>query len=345
MRKKKNVTLHTIANELNLSLHTVSKALRGLPGMSEATRRDVFDTAQRIGYKTKEQELSVGYEKLPLLSTKRRRFTMVMTKDVSFYQIQFEGIQERLQEWGHTLTASLLPSTCDSEAALEQWLEGLDLQYYDGLFIPPAIQSTIEHALLQLPLPKVLINYPPPLGNVDSVIWDVVTAIHQSVDYLITMGHQRILYMGDIHQHRGFQLRWQTFREAMASLDTDPQPEHHMTRSLASTGLNVEELQQKLQQHRYTAILCAVRQDLPGIIYALQAMNLSIPHDISIISVEDIEDERFPQLSRPLLLMREAGRRAAERLLWRIANPHEPFEHTRLQGSFYQGETVIKPRL
>ncbi|WP_409340759.1 LacI family DNA-binding transcriptional regulator [Paenibacillus sp. MBLB4367] len=342
MRKKKEVTLQTIADELQLTIHTVSKALRGLPGMSESTRRDIFEAARRLGYKTKEQELSVGYEKLPLLSTKRRRFTMIMTQDAPFYQIQFQGIQERLQEWGHTVSATFLPNAASAQADASYWMESMDLHYYDGLFIPPAIPERLEHAFLQLPMPKVLINYPPAIATVDSVIWDVVAAIHQSVNHFLSMGHNRILYMGDIHKHRGFQLRWQAFQEAMHRLGAEAVPEDHITDRSASGDSWMSTLKEKLQRGRYTAILCAVQQDLPGIIYALQSVNLSIPEDISLISLEDMENRRFPQLSRPLLLMKEAGRRAAERLLWRIANPDEPFEHIRLQGSFYKGGTVRK---
>ncbi|MFD0714383.1 LacI family DNA-binding transcriptional regulator [Paenibacillus sp. GCM10027626] len=337
MRKKKEVTLHHIAEELKLSLHTVSKALRGLPGMSESTRRQVFETARRLGYKTKEQELSVGYEKLPLLSTKQRRFTMIMTQETPFFRVQFQGLQERMQEWGHTMTATFLPPL---NTEMQSWLAGIDLEYYDGVIIPPAIQEEIERLLLQLPLPKVLINYPPPLANVDSVIWDVLTAVHQSVHYLHAMGHERILYIGDIYRHRGFRLRWQAFCEAMGRIGIVPQPEQHMTVYALPSEQWMSELQHKLIHGKYSAILCAVQQDLSAVMYALQKINLNIPEHISLVSVEDMENKRFPQLSRPLLLMQEAGRRAAERLLWRIANPHEPFEYTRLQGTFFPGSTV-----
>jgi LacI family transcriptional regulator len=39
-------------------------------------------------------------------------------------------------------------------------------------------------------------------------------------------------------------------------------------------------------------------------------------------------------------MIRESGIRAAERMLWRMANPHLPYEHTLLQGGFYEGSTV-----
>ncbi|MBP1967604.1 hypothetical protein [Paenibacillus aceris] len=43
---------------------------------------------------------------------------------------------------------------------------------------------------------------------------------------------------------------------------------------------------------------------------------------------------------RPQLAIRESGYRAADRMLWRIANPHLPYEHVRLQGDFFMGSTL-----
>jgi LacI family transcriptional regulator len=340
MRRKKQVTLHTIATELGLTIHTVSKALRGLPGMSETTRRDVFDAAQRLGYKTKEKELSLGYEKTPLLSSKRRRFCMVLTHDTPFFRNQLQGIQDRLLELGHTVSASFMSGSIHNSQQFEQWTEHIELSYYDGLFIPPTIPQLPEQLLLQLPLPKVLINFPPVLSHVDSVIWDVVSAIHQSVDHFVSMGHRRILYIGDIHSFRGFQLRWQAFQDAMKGIGMEADPELHLTGSSLDSELWISELQDKLRTGNFSAILCAVEHNLPRVLYAVQSINRSIPGDYSLISLENTENPLFPQLSRPILLVNETGRRAAERMLWRIANPEQPYEHIRLQGTFIKGDTV-----
>jgi LacI family transcriptional regulator len=42
----------------------------------------------------------------------------------------------------------------------------------------------------------------------------------------------------------------------------------------------------------------------------------------------------------PLLAIRETGYRAADRMLWRIANPSLPYEHIRIQGELKIGSTT-----
>ncbi len=48
--KNKRVTIADIATKLNVSLHTVNKALHGKKGVSEATRQKILDTARAMNY-------------------------------------------------------------------------------------------------------------------------------------------------------------------------------------------------------------------------------------------------------------------------------------------------------
>lgn len=341
MRKKKQVTLQDIADELKLTIHTVSKALRGLPGMSEATREEVIETARRLGYRTKEQGLRGWYEKSPKLMTGRKRFTLLLNKDTPFFQLQLAGLQERLHEYGHSITVSFLPSFVKDRQGLDRWVEQTDLLYNDGLFIPPTIHPELEAMLLSLPLPKVLINYPPPLAEVDSVIWDVEHAIRLSVRHFAVNGHRKILYIGNTHEHRGFQLRWTAFQSAMRELGCIVDPGDHLTESKPFHSGWDEELYAKLLHTGCTAILCAIDMDLYPLLYLLQTRGHTVPADYSLIGLENLgQPDVYPSLARPALLVKEAGCRAAERMLRRIADPAEPFEHIRLAGGFIAGGSV-----
>lgn len=78
---KKKITLKQLADELGLTVHTVSKALRGLPGMSEHTRNEVRLLADKLGYHTKEQERSQLFENTPLYAGAGRRFIFLIAAD------------------------------------------------------------------------------------------------------------------------------------------------------------------------------------------------------------------------------------------------------------------------
>ena len=94
---KKSVTLELIAERMGLSVQTVSKALRGKPGMSEETRQAVAVMARQLGYRTKGQRHSMSVEQLPLIPGAKRRFSFVMKGDQSFSGLN----QLILQASGH----------------------------------------------------------------------------------------------------------------------------------------------------------------------------------------------------------------------------------------------------
>lgn len=342
MPRKKSVTLRQLANRLNLSVHTVSKALRGLPGMSEETRYEVIQTAAKMGYKTKDQQQSLLNQNIPVFPIKQRRFTLILAEkpENQFHinQMILQGLQERLAELGHTIETLILPSGIISHRTFDQWAEKHNLLYTDGLILTPAIPFFIENKLLELNNSKVMVNFPPSPSKVDSVIWDVYNAVFLSIRHFISKGHEKILYIGDIHSQRGYKLRWQAFNDAMKEVGIEVNASEHVTEKYINKEEWVSRFLQQLQQFQPTALLCTLNQDLVWVYYACSRINMGIPENYSFISLA--QDDFIPEVTRPILLIKEAGYRAADLMLWRIANPHLPYEHIRLQGSFYEGRSV-----
>ncbi|MCU6712147.1 LacI family transcriptional regulator [Paenibacillus sp. J5C_2022] len=345
MPRKKSVTLQDLAEQLHLSVHTVSKALRGLTGMSEETREAVLQAARKAGYRTKDQERTLAMENIPIFSHKQRNFKLVITSGAlssDMNQLLLGGLQEKLSEHGHTIETVLLPHEFehDQEESFEEWAERHHLRHADGVFIPPLIESHLEQKLLQLPVPRVMLNFPLPAAEVDSVVWDVGTSIHQSVRYLLAHGHREMLYVGSIDHHRGLKLRWQSFVAALKEAGIDTDSSEHVTGRYQRKEEWMADISEKLARREVTAILNGANQQVAWVYHACSMNGKQIPHDYSLVSLEHTRNEFLPQLTRPKLLIREAGIRGAERMLWRLANPHLPYEHILLQGGFYEGETV-----
>ncbi|REK71219.1 LacI family DNA-binding transcriptional regulator [Paenibacillus paeoniae] len=342
MSRKKMITLQTIADDLGLTIHTVSKALRGLPGMSETTRKTVIERARELGYRTKEQEAGMYAERIPWSNAKPRRFAMLIIGDSIFHRQQLEGVQFRLNELGHTLYPLLIPTSLSEGADFHEWLERNGLFYADGLFLTAAIPEWMESSLLKLQIPKVLVNYPPDLAEVDSVIWDVEYAVHRSMEELYRCGHSRILYVGSIEPLRGFRLRWKAFVAAAERLGLSglADPGEHVTIEAEDRAVWMEKLREKLTSGQYTAVISAIPGMAEWVYVAAGFLNLGIPKHFSLVGMENEDNPYFPDMTRPYLLVREAGERAAELMLRRIANPLLPYEHVRLRGGFYQGNTL-----
>ena len=52
MSREKEVTIFDIADKLNISIATVSRALKDDPVVNKKTRKKIFDLAEEIGYRS-----------------------------------------------------------------------------------------------------------------------------------------------------------------------------------------------------------------------------------------------------------------------------------------------------
>lgn len=342
MKRRKEVSLKDIAARLGLTVHTVSKALRGRRGMSEETRRQVFRTARELGYRTKAQELSLTIGGVALSGGKQHRFVLATEGDDGIVDVLGEGIRERLAELGHRLDRIACPVRARTPSALREWVERSGIPYASGIFIAPLLSPTLEKTLLELPSPKILLNYPKVGVEADSVVWDVYDAMARCVGVLAEAGHTRIVYAGHIEGHRGFRLRWQAFKEALADNGIRLDPRECLLEPAPTLERWIRAFAEKRERMRPTAVICAVEYLLPWVAAACEALRIVVPDEVSVVSLETSESAAFPDITCPALPVRDTGARAADRMLWRIANPHLPYEHSRLLCRWREGNTVRK---
>ncbi|MFC0212391.1 LacI family DNA-binding transcriptional regulator [Paenibacillus chartarius] len=338
---RKQATLRTIAAELGLTVQTVSKALKGKPGMSEATRQLVVQTAVKQGYYTKEQIRSLRFEHIAPYPNERLRFLLVQTKEGAVYnRLLLQGLHDRFASFGHRIELLPLPRNIKTED-MPGWIEDSGIAYSDGIFISPGLTPKAwEPHLFGLPLPRILLSFPPNGVKIDSVIWDVYEAAFQSVAYLRSLGHERIMYVGDVHLHPGFILRWQAFCHAMSLFGAEAEPSAHSISERNAHPKWREELRQLMVRHSPTAIVCGVDNEV-SIVYGICCeLGWRVPGDVSLVGFLNEQPDTLPLFTRPLLPIRQTGYRAADRMLWRIANPTLPYEHIRIQGDFCVGQTT-----
>ncbi|RAU96553.1 LacI family DNA-binding transcriptional regulator [Paenibacillus sp. YN15] len=329
MSKRKPITLADLSEELGLSVQTISKALRGMPGMSEETRSTVIRAAYRSGYLSPQQAREMARQGIAPYPIFRLRFILVQSREsMNYNRLLLDGLKERFSQYDHQLDSFVLNEDL-SQRAFEAWVDEHHLLHADGLFIAPRlISGQMEARLLELPIAKVLINYAKPLTQVDSVVWDVCEAVCQIADYLVRCGHRRILYVGDTISQRGYVLRWQAYRDWMGEC------------GLEARQTTAEAFADEYERYKPTAVVVGIDEDCGPVYHALSRKGVDIPGDCSLVGLMNEAMPKLPELTRSLLMIKETAYRAADRILWRIAHPNQPYEHTRVAGSFYAGQTV-----
>lgn len=336
MPPRKKITLQMIADDVGVTLQTVSKALLGKPGMSLETRRRIFETARRLGYRSKGQVNSLLIEHIMPVPTGGQRFLLLHSGASDNYKkLLINGLHQRFAEFGHHIEAVALPGRA-SQAQMARFIDEQDLSYAAGLFLAPNLSPVSwETALLKLTTPKILLGYPAPGSRVDSVVWDVYEAMWQSVQLLVRQGHRHILYVGDIESQPGFLLRWQAFLHAARTFGLPAEAEQHVIRRRDREKSWLQELEARLANERTTAIICGLDEETDLTYRLCSNLGIKLPRDMAMIGFLNETPASPVPYTVPFLPIQMTGYRAADRMLWRIANSHLPYEHIRIQWDFF----------
>lgn len=157
-------------------------------------------------------------------------------------------------------------------------------------------------------------------GEIDQVLCSGYGAAEACVEHLISLGHTKICYLGEIFKEQRYQGYCDTMRryglldEAQYVIETPFTPAGAYDAVNAFLELNRE----------FTAIFCANDMSAMGVFKALKEHKLKVPRDVSVIGINDMEAVRYldPMLTTINIPMEEMGKMVAKLLVDRIEGGH-----------------------
>lgn len=334
-----NVTLKDIANELDLSINTVSRALRDMPDVNRDTKKLIRETAQRMGYR---KNLAASR-----LRTKRSNMLGLVLTDFenpAMSQI-IRGADDIAKRTGYTLMVGCSNENAEDEEAV---VSKMLAQGIDGLLILPSMLN--EKLLDQIEsedVPYVLAvrKYEGRRSNIvrsDDLIGAAAVAEH-----LYQLGHRQFLYVcglkhsySALQRYLGFLNKVREYgldRPAVDIIDCDG--------SCADAQRVMQEWlsQQSGNQLPVTAVFAFSDYVACGVYAALQGSGLRVPEDISIVGYDNNEFSSLitPQLTTVDNHLFEQGRQSAIRLL-NLINRQNSGMTTEAQERISAPELIIR---
>lgn len=165
--------------------------------------------------------------------------------------------------------------------------------------------------------------------EVDEVLCDGQKVAKTAVEYLISLGHQNIAYVGECYN----EARYRGYLEALHKHDIDPEAEY-----IIQTGQTEAEGYQAMQNFmetdsRPTGIYCANDITAIGMLKYLGTVK-SRYYTPSIISSDDIEQAQYtkPMLTTVSLPKEEMGKFAIYLLMDRMRGGHKSVVRMELEG-------------
>ncbi len=188
-----SITIKDVARRLNLSITTVSRAIDGYDDVSEETRHLVIQTAHEMGYVPnqaarqlrRKRSDTIGY----ILPADQPRFSD------PFFAEFIAGLGDEASMHGFDLLVSTAPPGSSAEhQAYERWTHGRKV---DGVVLNRIqlndwrVQYLARAQFPFVTLERSLDSCDYPSVEVNGRLW-----FKKLLDHLVSLGHQRIAYIG-----------------------------------------------------------------------------------------------------------------------------------------------------
>ncbi|WP_043586130.1 LacI family DNA-binding transcriptional regulator [Geminisphaera colitermitum] len=290
-RKPKRTTVYSLGNELDVSVATISKALRGSPEISVELRKKVRDLAAKRNFKPR-----VVSRKVPNICVLIQQYPGHTLDFGLFLSTVMEGVAQYVQEEG--LEMSIFADTIDKLNACDIVRE-LRRRSIDGAVILRSNDESTYFAQLDaegFPHCALLSTTPAHRDNVITVNNDEVG--YRATRHLIDKGHREIGVLVSPPAGVSGQARLSGYRRALAEagIAFNEQLVAHEVPDKTGLQFGSDAVQTLTRANpRMTALFVMDHAVVVGLLHGASRIGLSIPRDLSVISCDDYPETAFLQ--------------------------------------------------
>ncbi|WP_213453430.1 LacI family DNA-binding transcriptional regulator [Rhizomonospora bruguierae] len=311
-----------VARLAGVSTATVSRALRGLPTVSELTRARVLSAATQLGYVASPSASRLAGGKTRSVAAVVPRLTRW------FFATVIEAAQDRLYEAGYDL---LLYNLGGREQERRRLFHAAALTHrVDALMlIATPLHDEDFAAVTRLALPGVTVSSGTPVPGWPCVRIDDTAAGRTATEYLLRLGHRRIAHIsGDPTDELAFTAhldRRRGYLDALADAGVPADPSLDVEDEFTVAG-GERAAAELLRRHDPppTAIFAACDEIAMGAMATLRQAGLRVPQDVSVIGIDDHDLAGAVGLTTVAQPATEQGRLAATAILEQELDPRDP---------------------
>jgi LacI family transcriptional regulator, galactose operon repressor len=302
-------TIAEVAKQARVGVATVSRVLNCSPAVRDETRQRVLDAIAELGYSPNAAARA--------LSTGRTRAIGVVAPFFTRPSVvqRLRGISRVLADGGYQLVLFGVEQPCERDAYFRALPEGGGL---DGLLSISLCPTDAELERFEAArVPVVLVDHPHAL--VPAVYTDDRAGGRVAVEYLLSLGHSRIAFLGD--DEFGFTssaMRREGYEAALADagIDLDPALVRRGRHGREAAAAMTFELLEGADPP--TALFAASDTQALAALEAARALGARVPGDLSIVGYDDIELARYLGLTTVAQPLDESGTVGAELLLEKL---------------------------
>ena len=326
------VTIQDIANELQLSRNTVSKAINNTGVLADATREKILRKAAEMGYKQFAylplfQEDTAKAAEHSILPSDKREIAMLTTQFLSSSHFSSMMLDRFQSEIDHLHSGMTIHRISPIELKEKKLPSSLNIQRTAGIICFEVFDYDYAQMLCDLDVPLLFVDTPvmemrPPL-KADRLYMENRIEIQNAVAHMVQRGKKRISFAGDKNHCQSFFERYMAYKDAMEYLGLT---EGLSTCAMPSGQQNYPvSLYETIRRFKTMpdAFVCANDFVAMDLVKALNELGYSVPDDIWVCGFDDSQEASYfaPRLTSIHIHEQIMGYTAANLLMTRIEEP------------------------
>ncbi len=326
--------MRDIANQLGVSIVTVSKALGDKDGVSEELKSRIKRLATEMNYRyntpARSMKEGLSYNIGVIIP---ERFTEISQ---SFYLRIYQHISRILDTYGYYGILNILNHDDEEQLYLPRIYNEKKV---DGIIVLGQVSKKYIELIETMQLPKIFTDFYDEHADIDSVITDNFYGSYEITNYLIQNGHTNIAYIGNIHSTSSIQDRFLGYYKSLLEHNI-PMKQELIINDRDERGRDIDiELPSPLP----SAFVCNCDRVAYKLSDKLKAKGYNIPQDCSIVGFDNdfYATLSSPQLTTVEVNMVQMATISVNSIMEKINHPGKRFGRVLVQGQIIYRDSVL----
>lgn len=277
MEKDKEITIYDLARKLNISIATVSRALKDDPVVSKKTKKKIFDLAEEMGYRSNHFARNLRNQRTNTIGV------IVPRLNSYFMSTVIAGIENVANNEGYNLIISQ-----SSESATKEMnsVKTMFNNRVDGLLVSLAYDTEdISHfdTFFRKSIPIIFFDRVAEQENFTNVLIDNRKAAYEATKHLIVQGCRRIAHITATPKRNVYIDRLDGYKKALAEFGIEFSNDLLLIGNLSQeAGMEAAE-QIKGMSPLPDGVFVANDNCAVGCMIALKKAGIKIPEEIAFV--------------------------------------------------------------
>jgi LacI family transcriptional regulator len=331
----KQTKMRDIAEALGFSTVTVSKALSGKDGVSDAARKKIKDKASEMGYLYNPNDKAINSEltyNIGIIVAER------FFDGNSFYMDLYKNILIELNKTNYSAIMEIIADTDERECIPPGIITNSKI---DGIILLGQINRNYWQIFEKNNIPFVFLDFYDDDYDISSIVNDNAYGTYLLTNHLIAKGHTDIAFVGSIKATSSILDRYMGYLKSLIYHGIDVRKDY-LIEDRDEKGSYIDFV---FPEKMPTAFVCNNDEVAYHLVNHLKHLNFNVPKDVSVVGFDDYIFALIcnPKLTTFKVDMNVMGEQAARSIIGAIEKPNYVHGRKVVSGRMVLRESVAEP--